>query len=116
MELFVGPDMTVAAIKKIPAAVKSGFTRKYNSMTHPVAIYRTGTTIGSSSISANASTPDFEDVVDADDNPIPADDDEAPDSNIDLKKDKLIKQKAKPTRKKTAAGKSSSSKKRKTKE
>lgn len=114
MEFFVGPDVTATAIKKIPAAVKSGFTRKYNSMTHPVAIYRTGATIGSGGAASN-STPDFEDVVDADDKPVPADDEEAQDSGTDLKKDKLIKQKAKPTKRKAATGKASVAKKRKTK-
>ncbi|CAI2041847.1 hypothetical protein SEUBUCD646_0H02540 [Saccharomyces eubayanus] len=115
MEFFVGPDVTAAVIKKIPAAVKSGFTRKYNSMTHPVAIYRTGATIGSGGATASNSTPDFEDVVDADDKPVPADDEEAQDSGTDLKKDKLIKQKAKPTKRKAATSKASAAKKRKTK-
>ncbi|CAI4051947.1 hypothetical protein SKDZ_15G3590 [Saccharomyces kudriavzevii ZP591] len=115
MEFFVGPDVTATAIKKIPAAVKSGFTRKYNSMTHPVAIYRTGSTIGAGGAATSTTTPDFEDVVDADDNPAPADDEEPQDSGTDLKKDKLIKQKAKPTKRKTISGKTSASKKRKTK-
>lgn len=115
MEFFVGPDVTTAIIKKIPATVKSGFTRKYNSMTHPVAIYRTGSTIGGGGVCTSTSTPDFEDVVDADDNPVPADDEETQDSSTDLKKDKLIKQKAKPTKRKTATSKPGGSKKRKTK-
>ncbi|KAL3233640.1 Replication factor C subunit 1 [Nakaseomyces bracarensis] len=112
MEFMVGPDVTEALIKKIPTAVKSAFTRKYNSMTHPVAIYRTGTTVGVSS--GSREKPDFEDVVDADDN-VPANDENTQDDN-DLKKDKLIKQKAKPKKRAAAGAKSTATKKRKTKQ
>lgn len=36
------------AYKKLPASVKSGFTRKYNSYVHPTVIYRTGDSVSSS--------------------------------------------------------------------
>ena len=101
MEFMIGPDNTDALIKKIPTAVKSGFTRKYNSMTHPVAIYRTGISVGTSS--TTATKPDFEDVVDADDSVPPADEDDENKSDTDFKKDKLIRQKAKPSAKKRAS-------------
>lgn len=109
MEFMVGPDNTDAIIKKIPTAVKSAFTRKYNGMTHPVAIYRTGSSVPVSG--GSRETPDFEDVVDADD-AVPAAEEDTQDDN-DLKKDKLIKQKARP--KKRAAPAKGAAKKKKQK-
>ncbi|SCV03207.1 LAMI_0H06304g1_1 [Lachancea mirantina] len=99
MDFMIGSDKTDMIIKKIPTAVKSGFTRSYNASTHPVAIYRTGSTtsIGGKS----KATPDFEDVVDADDELPPAD--EEPKEDTDFKKDKLIKQGRPKTAKKRAA-------------
>lgn len=115
MDFLIGPDAVDMILKKIPTAVKTAFTRKYNSTTHPVAIYRTGTTTAASA-GVSTAKPDFEDVVDADDANPPADDDETQDDN-DFKKDKLIKQKAKPTKKRARAStaKGESTKKRKTK-
>ncbi|SCU89497.1 LAFA_0E18558g1_1 [Lachancea sp. 'fantastica'] len=114
MEFLIGNDKTEAQIKKIPTAVKSGFTRKYNAMVHPVAIYKTGSTIAVGGRSKEA--PDFEDVVDADDEVPPADDDENAKEDNDFKKDKLIKQgKPKATKKRAApATKKAPAKKRKT--
>ncbi|GCF00581.1 replication factor C subunit 1 [Zygosaccharomyces mellis] len=116
MEFLVGPANTEAALKKIPTPVKTAFTRKYNSTTHPVAIYRAGTTTMASSASADQK-PDFEDIIDADDAALPAENEE-PDEDADLKKDKLIKQKAKPSKRKTAkpaTEKESAPKRRRTK-
>lgn len=112
MEFMVGPDKTDVTIKKIPSSVKSAFTRKYNGMTHPVAIYKTGSSIGG----ATASKPDFEDIVDADTASVAAEDENNEDDGaINLKKDKLIKQKARPTKRKAATTKKDAPKKRKTK-
>lgn len=115
MEFMIGPDVTVQQLKKIPTQTKTAFTRKYNSMTHPVAIYKAGTSTGTGG--GARSTPDFEDVVDADNVATPADDDdEEGKESLDLKKDKLIKQKARPSKKRAAISKASAaSKKRKTK-
>lgn len=105
MELLVGNENTDALIKKIPTAVKSSFTRQYNSMTHPVAIYRAATAVVGTQRTAK---PDYEDIVDADDDvPLP-EDEEASDGNLDLKKDKLIKAKA--SKPKTKAKKKSAPK------
>ncbi|SCV05769.1 LANO_0H14774g1_1 [Lachancea nothofagi CBS 11611] len=113
MEFMIGNDKTDAQIKKIPTAVKSGFTRKYNAMIHPVAIYKTGSTtaVGAKS----KATPDFEDIVDADDEVPPADDEEEQKDDTDFKKDKLIKQgRPKATKKRPAsAAKKAPAKKRK---
>ncbi|CCH63041.1 hypothetical protein TBLA_0J00410 [Henningerozyma blattae CBS 6284] len=89
----------ITQLKKIPSSVKSSFTRKYNSMTHPVAIYRAGMSIGNSNGGSKAK-PDFEDVVDADDEEVKEEVKEDEDT-IDLKKDKLIKAKARPTKRKS---------------
>lgn len=97
MEFMIGPEKTDIILKKIPATVKSGFTRIYNKTTHPVAIYKTGGSIATKG-SGTTSTPDFEDVVDADDTAHSEPEDSA--DTIDIKKDKLIKQKAKPTKRK----------------
>lgn len=115
MEFMIGPDKTDSILKKIPTAVKSGFTRKYNAAMHPVSIYKTGSTTAVGG-KGPSSTPDFEDIVDADDDVPPADDEnESKDDEIDFKKDKLIKQ-GKPKSKKRAAGatKKVPAKKRKT--
>ncbi|KAH3902279.1 related to Replication factor C subunit 1 [Saccharomycodes ludwigii] len=114
MEFMVGPDVTEPLLKKIPAAVKSSFTRKYNATTHPVSIYTPGTT---SFGSAKKDKPDLDEVVDADDNVPPPEDDQnksTEDDEIDFKKDKLIKQAKPRSRKVSAIAKSSAgTKKRK---
>lgn len=113
MEFMVGPDKTDMTIKKIPSSVKSAFTRKYNGMTHPVAIYKTGSSIGSGGA---VSKPDFEDIVDADTASVAGEDENNEDDGaINLKKDKLIKQKARPTKRKSGTTKKAASKKRKIK-
>lgn len=113
MEFMVGPDKTDVTIKKIPSSVKSAFTRKYNGMTHPVAIYKTGSSVGGGGA---VSKPDFEDIVDADTASVAAEDENNEDDGaINLKKDKLIKQKARPTKRKAATTKKDATKKRKTK-
>lgn len=113
MEFVIGPDSADAQLKKIPTSVKSAFTRKYNSTTHPVSIYRTGATTAVSSATSNA-TPDFEDIVDADDATQQGEEDDVQEDN-DLKKDKLIKQKAKPTKKRSKTSTTPTTKKKRTK-
>ena len=118
MDFMIGSDRTEPLLKKIPTTVKSSFTRKYNSTTHPVSIYRTGSTSGVGNGSRSTVRPDFADIVDTDDSTVPGvatngegDGEEgAGEDDNDLKKDKLIKQKvrakSKPTatKRKTAAG------------
>ena len=118
MDFMIGSDRTEPLLKKIPTSVKSSFTRKYNSTTHPVSIYRTGSTSGVGNGSRSTVRPDFADIVDTDDSTVPGvatngegDGEEgAGEDDNDLKKDKLIKQKvrakSKPTatKRKTAAG------------
>lgn len=76
-----------AAVSKLPTKVKSTFTRKYNAVQHPVAIYKTGDlTLGQ----ARKQKADFEDVVE--DDTAKDDDEEVAESEGIDKKDKLIKE------------------------
>ncbi|AMD22716.1 HHL054Cp [Eremothecium sinecaudum] len=116
MDFLVGHEKTEAVLKKIPAGDKRAFTTMYNKTTHPVAINKTGlsTPYGGN---ATKAVPDFEDVVDADDDLPSAEPEDAKDEDADLKKDKLIKEKKPraPTKKRsTGAAPKTPSKKRKT--
>lgn len=90
LDFGVGNNKGADIVKKIPTKVKSAFTRKYNSAQHPVAIYKTGNSVGGGQ--AKKQNVDFEDVVEDD----TAKDDEEPEAGdsdaIDAKKDKLIKE------------------------
>lgn len=100
IDFGVGANKGEENLKKIPTKVKTAFTRKYNGAQHPVAIYKTGNSIGTGR--AKKESVDFEDVVEDD---TAKDEEEAETVNsdaIDTKKDKLIKE-VKP--KKTAAKK-----------
>lgn len=91
VDFGVGQAKGELLLKKIPAKVKTAFTRKYNSKSHPVAIYKTGNSVSSGSATRKQNV-DFEDVIEDDTN-TKDDDDELVDSDkIDTKKDKLIKE------------------------
>lgn len=94
----VGDNKGETIVKKIPTKVKSAFTRKYNGAQHPVAIYKTGNSIGGAVRKQNV---DYEDVVE-DDTAKDDEEEEKPESDTyDAKKDKLIKEvKSKKTAKK----------------
>lgn len=77
-----------ALAKEIPTKVRSAFTRKYNSSQHPVAIYKTGNSVGGQ---AKLQKVDFEDVVE-DDTAKDQEEDPQESEGIDAKKDKLIKE------------------------
>lgn len=84
-------------IKKIPGPIKTAFTKKYNSMTHPIAIYKTGNSVGSGGGGTKKETVDYDGVVE--DDTAKDDAEEVGDNDtLDLKKDKLIKM-AKPKKK-----------------
>ncbi|CCE84036.1 Piso0_004638 [Millerozyma farinosa CBS 7064] len=92
VDLGIGPANGDLITKKIPTKVKTAFTRIYNAQSHPVAIYKTGNSVGSSQPSRSQEV-DFEDVI-ADDTvkDEEEDQDSAPKDEIDTKKDKLIKE------------------------
>ncbi|KAF0274881.1 hypothetical protein FOG51_00059 [Hanseniaspora uvarum] len=89
MTFLIGPQDTTLQLKKIPTAVKSAFTRKYNGMKHPVSLFHTATAVTSSGQSkAQADLEEAIEVSDVDD-----DEDEKKeedDLETSLKKDKLL--------------------------
>ncbi|KAI3394796.1 hypothetical protein diail_2198 [Diaporthe ilicicola] len=96
LELGVGPQNE--SLVKIESQAKAAFTRTYNLMSHSVPFMKASTVTAPKK--AAKDIPDIEDAIEADDDgaeviePAEEDDDE-----IDLKKDKYIKQpKAKPKR------------------
>lgn len=108
MEFYVGTEKTDTVLKKIPAKVKSAFTRAYNSSSHPTPIMKVGTSAVKESA---ASRPDYEDVVDKDDE-VPVEEELPKDEDaIDFKKDKFIKQMKQKTSKSTNSGRKKGKKK-----
>ncbi|KAJ3184567.1 hypothetical protein HDU87_003968 [Geranomyces variabilis] len=81
--------------EKIPANVKSAFTRMYNKGSHPTAVLNVVVSKSKGRTSAAAPVPDFEDAIDADDAEV--DDDVADDEDDDdIAGDRLVTQKARP--------------------
>lgn len=96
IDFGVGAANGDAILKKIPTKVKTAFTRKYNSVSHPVAIYKTGNSV--TAAMGRKQKVDFEDVIE-DDTQKDDDEEEKDDTDaIDTKKDKLIKVKARPSK------------------
>lgn len=108
IDFGVGSDKGELLLKKVPTKVKTAFTRKYNSKSHPVAIYKTGNSVGAGGATKKQSV-DFEDVIEDDTNVKDEEDEDENSDKIDAKKDKLIKE-VKP--KKAAAKKKASAKKK----
>lgn len=67
MDLAIGPCATAALIKKVPAKVKSKFTRAYNSRAHPVSVYRPGLSTGVGTPAKSAAADNNDEVVDDED-------------------------------------------------
>lgn len=63
MELGVGPNSSEMRAKKVPTAVKTAFTRKYNASSHPLPFMRN---MESKTAAKRAPPPDLEEVVDDD--------------------------------------------------
>lgn len=92
-------------LKKIPTATKSAFTRKYNAMTHPIAIYKTGNSVASN---GRKQAVDYEGVIEDDTSKDDAEPEPTDSDTYDPKKDKLIKEvkpKKKPAKKKATKAK-----------
>ncbi|KAG8855857.1 hypothetical protein FRB96_006679 [Tulasnella sp. 330] len=90
VELGVGDRQDDAVLKKIPAATKTAFTKKYNSSDHPVAFHK-AVMFGKAKVVA-AAVPDMEDAYDVDEDPGVEEIDEDEEVDNDISKDKLIKQ------------------------
>ncbi|KAG9048251.1 hypothetical protein FS837_000387 [Tulasnella sp. UAMH 9824] len=93
VELGVGDRNDETVLKKIPTAVKTAFTRKYNSSDHPVAFHK-ATLFGTKAKAIAAGpAPDVEDAYDVEDESLAVEADENDDEeNEDISKDKLIKE------------------------
>lgn len=89
IDFGIGDNKGDVLLKKIPTKVKTAFTRKYNSTSHPIAIYKTGNSIGSSV--GRKQAVDFEDVIE-DDTVKDEEEEETTSDTLDTKKDKLIKE------------------------
>ncbi|KAI0464525.1 hypothetical protein LJB42_002140 [Komagataella kurtzmanii] len=109
MDFGIGSYSMGLELKKIPPSVKTAFTRKYNSYSHPTVIYATGNSVSSTRVKV---TPDLEDVVQDDMDDV-EDDTPTDEGKSDIKNDKLIKE-VKPKKKKaTSKAKSTASKRKK---
>lgn len=87
LDFGVGDSKGENVVKKIPTKVKAAFTRKYNSTTHPIAIYKTGNSVAGRGSSAKV---DYEDVIEDDTRDEKEEKEE--DSDKIGKNDKLIKE------------------------
>ncbi|EEB05839.1 DNA replication factor C complex subunit Rfc1 [Schizosaccharomyces japonicus yFS275] len=92
-ELMLPADLGEQVLKGVPSAAKSAFTRKYNSMSHPIPF------MGASDIlptkgPKTVEAPNLEDVIEAEDEMDDGGDDEDGDGNnddeLDLTKDKFV--------------------------
>ena len=91
LDFGVGPAKGEFLSKKIPTKVKTAFSRKYNTTTHPVAIYKPASSVGVSA--QKPQKVDFEDVIDDDVNvKDESDSEENPNDALDTRKDKLVKE------------------------
>ncbi|KAG8986678.1 hypothetical protein FRB90_003852 [Tulasnella sp. 427] len=93
VELGVGDRNDETVMKKIPTAVKTAFTRKYNTTDHPVAFHK-ATLFGTKAKTIAAGpAPDVEDAYDVEDETLAVEAEENDDEdNEDISKDKLIKE------------------------
>ncbi|CAG8492742.1 13931_t:CDS:10 [Dentiscutata heterogama] len=89
MELSFGGDKI---LKDIDKSVKTAFTKKYNSSSHPVPFLKASSVKSSKTASADAA-PDFEDAIEVDE-VVKEDEEVVSDDDEDLSKDKFIKQKS----------------------
>ncbi|KAF7433765.1 hypothetical protein PC9H_005730 [Pleurotus ostreatus] len=93
VELGVDQNKDELVLKKIPAATKTAFTRKYNAAEHPIPFHK-AFDLGKvpKKLAASGPAPDIEDAFDLDDEVAEASDDDKEDKSADdITKDKLVK-------------------------
>lgn len=88
IDMGIGPNKDAAA--KIDTKTKTAFTRQYNALTHPIAIYKAGG-IGSLAPVLRPSAPDYDGMVEDDTAGDDKEEMEIDRDAIDTKRDKLIK-------------------------
>ncbi|TKY84507.1 hypothetical protein EX895_006408 [Sporisorium graminicola] len=92
LELGLEPNNAESIMKKVPSAVKAGFTRKYNASNHPIAFNKATDLSGVKTKIAKSEVPDLEDVVEEEEEPVAdADEEDRDEDKDDLSKDKLVK-------------------------
>ncbi|KAJ1036725.1 hypothetical protein NDA10_007786 [Ustilago hordei] len=90
LELGLEPHNAEIVLKKVASAVKAGFTRKYNSTSHPIAFNR-GLDVGGIKKVGKEPVPDLEDVVEEEVVPEEEEEEVVNEDEDDLGKDKLVK-------------------------
>ncbi|SPC66629.1 related to replication factor C protein [Ustilago sp. UG-2017b] len=90
LELGLEPHNAEIVLRKVPNAVKAGFTRKYNSASHPIAFNR-GVDVGGIKKVGKEPVPDLEDVVEEEVVAEEEEEEEVDEDEDDLGKDKLVK-------------------------
>ncbi|KAF9494490.1 DNA replication factor C, large subunit [Pleurotus eryngii] len=93
VELGVDQNKDELVLKRIPAATKTAFTRKYNSVEHPIPFHK-AFDLGKvpKKLAASGPAPDIEDAFDLDDEVAEVSDDEKEDKSADdITKDKLVR-------------------------
>ncbi|KAG9317062.1 putative DNA replication factor C, large subunit [Chiua virens] len=91
VELGVDQNKDEVILKKIPAATKTAFTKKYNASEHPIAFYKAMDLGKAPKKLAGGPAPDLEEAFDVDDEVPEVSDDEKQNGNEDdISGDKLI--------------------------
>lgn len=93
MELGVGSNKPEDVLKSVPTAVKSGFTRKYNTTSHPVPFMKSASSLSAkATASVSQEIPDLPEALGEEIEPSPEDTEEnGVDEDEDVGKDKYIK-------------------------
>ncbi|THU99376.1 purine nucleotide binding protein [Dendrothele bispora CBS 962.96] len=91
VELGVDSRKDDLILKKIPTAVKTSFTRKYNSSDHPIPFHKAQDLGKAPKKLAAEAVPDLEEAFDLDEVVEEASDDERNEKDTDIDNDKLIK-------------------------
>lgn len=94
VEMGIGENSGEPLLKKIPAATKSAFTRKYNTSDHPIPFHK-ATEITQAKKAPAAERPDLEEAFEVEADPEPEEDEKKPKKGEDENtiKDKLVKAK-----------------------
>lgn len=111
LELGMGDNDWESLGKKIPSATKAAFTRKYNSVSHPIAFYKSAEANKKAKKLVGEPAPDVEEAYEAQEEPGEESDNEGgktgdqSDDEVDISKDKFFKQKTSKGKGKAKAGK-----------
>ncbi|KAJ7179697.1 DNA replication factor C large subunit [Mycena filopes] len=102
VELGVDEQKDELVLKKISAATKTHFTKKYNAGEHPIPFHKASDSGKAPKKLPGGPAPDLDDVFDIDEPIEDSDDDKSKDADDDFSKDKFIKAPKKKTTKAAA--------------